>query len=53
MSVSWVDSAYITATNESGENRHRPAAVTEPAWERIREGAPGVISITPHLAVAR
>jgi phosphoglycerate dehydrogenase-like enzyme len=40
-----VDSAYITATNGSAENRHRRAAVTEVALERVREAAPAGVEV--------
>jgi phosphoglycerate dehydrogenase-like enzyme len=40
-----VDSAYITATNESGENRQRRAAVTATALERVRAAAPAGVEV--------
>jgi phosphoglycerate dehydrogenase-like enzyme len=40
-----VDSAYITATNERPENRHRRAAITPPALQRVRDAAPAGVEV--------
>jgi phosphoglycerate dehydrogenase-like enzyme len=40
-----VDFAYIPTTNERPENRHRRAAVTEAALERVREAAPAGVEV--------
>ncbi len=42
---SFVDSAYITTTNGSGDNRPRRAAVTAAAFERLRETAPAGVEV--------
>jgi phosphoglycerate dehydrogenase-like enzyme len=45
ISCSLVDSAYITATNGSRENRQRRAAVTVGALERVRAAAPAGVEV--------
>jgi hypothetical protein len=45
MVSSLVDSAYITATNERPENRHRRAGITPPAFERVRDAAPDGVEV--------
>jgi phosphoglycerate dehydrogenase-like enzyme len=45
ISTSSVDFAYISATNESAENRHRRAGITAAALERVREAAPAGVEV--------
>jgi phosphoglycerate dehydrogenase-like enzyme len=42
---SWFDFAYIRTTNDWAENRHRRAAVTGAALERVREAAPAGVEV--------